>query len=322
MGVLPKAQKFRYYAGGIASQVLPAAFYRRRRKQLLATMEDMAPDEIDEIVARASYCNRLVDPFELDPSAVRIRDMRYAGQSAYFLDARRIVRHFDPDLRFSFRFGDFRVVPDTPTIIKSRPISRDAPADNANSVLLKLNQVRHFRFVNDPTPFSEKITGVVWRGKCYKERRRNALSGLLDNPHFDIGHTDAKRLDWPGYRPFMSIADQLRYKFVLSLEGNDVATNLKWIFSSNSLCFMPQPRYETWFMEGTLEPYVHYVPLEDDCSDMEEKMHHYAARPAQAEAIIRNAQRHVERFRNPRRELLVALLVMEKYFRLSGQAVA
>ena len=37
------------------------------------------------------------------------------------------------------------------------------------------------------------------------------------------------------------------------------------------------------FREGTLEPYVHYVPLADDCSDLEAKMDYYTAHPEEAE---------------------------------------
>ncbi|MDF3918294.1 MULTISPECIES: glycosyl transferase family 90 [Salinicola] len=36
------------------------------------------------------------------------------------------------------------------------------------------------------------------------------------------------------------------------------------------------------FREGTLEPYVHYVPLADDCSDLEAKMDYYIAHPDEA----------------------------------------
>lgn len=37
----------------------------------------------------------------------------------------------------------------------------------------------------------------------------------------------------------MSVEDQKRYRYIVSLEGYDVATNLKWIMNSNSLCLMP-----------------------------------------------------------------------------------
>ena len=51
------------------------------------------------------------------------------------------------------------------------------------------------------------------------------------------------------------------HRFVLSLEGNDVATNLKWLLASSSVVVMPTPTKESWLMEGLLRPYVHYLPL-------------------------------------------------------------
>jgi hypothetical protein len=117
----------------------------------------------------------------------------------------------------------------------------------------------------------------------------------------------------------MSIAEQLEYKFVLSLEGNDVASNLKWILSSNSLCFMPRPRVETWFMEGQLVAGRHYVLLRDDFADVEQKVLHYSRHPDEARRILRNAQAHAARFADREAEDLVALLVLRKYFEESGQ---
>jgi hypothetical protein len=68
----------------------------------------------------------------------------------------------------------------------------------------------------------------------------------------------------------MTINEQLQYKYLISLEGNDVATSLKWSLLSNSVVIMAKPTMESWLMEGLLEPYVHYVPLKDDFSDLEE----------------------------------------------------
>ncbi len=105
----------------------------------------------------------------------------------------------------------------------------------------------------------------------------------------------------------------------MALEGNDVASNLKWVMSSNSLAVMTRPTCETWFMEGTLKPGVHYVEVREDFSDLPEKLQHYIAHPNEAETIIRQAHEYVAQFQNPKRERLIALLVMDKYFRLSGQ---
>lgn len=120
-------------------------------------------------------------------------------------------------------------------------------------------------------------------------------------------------------RPKISLWDHLQYQFILALEGNDVASNLKWVMSSNSLAVMPRPRYETWFMEGTLRPDYHYVEIREDYADLPEKVAYYSAHPEEAEAIVRHAHDYVAQFRDARRERLVSLLVLDKYFRMTGQ---
>ena len=117
----------------------------------------------------------------------------------------------------------------------------------------------------------------------------------------------------------MSINEQLQYKFILSIEGNDVATNTKWIMSSNSLCFMTKPKFETWFMEGRLKPNYHYVLVKDDYSDLEEKVQYYISNPAEAKNIISNANKYTAQFLDKKSEDWLNLKVLESYFKLSGQ---
>lgn len=115
----------------------------------------------------------------------------------------------------------------------------------------------------------------------------------------------------------LTINQQLKYKYILSIEGNDVASNLKWIMSSNSLCFMAKPKYETWFMEGRLDADVHYVQVKDDYSDLEDKVAYYSENEDEALRIIANANAYVDQFKNKSRERLISLLVLEKYFKLT-----
>ena len=112
----------------------------------------------------------------------------------------------------------------------------------------------------------------------------------------------------------ISIKKHLTHKFVLALEGNDVATNLKWIMSSNSLAVMPKPKYETWFMEGRLIPDFHYVEIKDDYSNLIERMNYYIENPTKAERIIKNANEYISQFKNKKREKIIALMVLRKYF--------
>jgi hypothetical protein len=119
--------------------------------------------------------------------------------------------------------------------------------------------------------------------------------------------------------PFMSINDQLQYKFILSIEGGDVATNTKWIMSSNSLCFMTKPKFETWFMEGELIPNYHYVLINDDYSNLEEKVNYYIDNTDEAESIIQNANNFIIQFKNDKLEDWLHLKILERYFKFSDQ---
>jgi hypothetical protein len=70
----------------------------------------------------------------------------------------------------------------------------------------------------------------------------------------------------------LSRKHQLKYKAIIMIEGNDVASGLKWALMSNSVLMIPPPTLTTWAMEEFLEPWVHYIPLDPNLSDAEEKM--------------------------------------------------
>ena len=82
---------------------------------------------------------------------------------------------------------------------------------------------------------------------------------------------------------------------------------------------MPKPKYETWFMEGKLIPNHHFVEIKDDYSDLEERLSYFIDHPEEANRIIKNANDHVRQFQDRKREKLLSLLVLEKYFVQTGQ---
>lgn len=74
------------------------------------------------------------------------------------------------------------------------------------------------------------------------------------------------------YGERVSIEDMLAYKAIIMLEGNDVSSGLKWALYSNSVVMTQTPTKTSWAMEELLEPWVHYIPLADDLSDVEDMM--------------------------------------------------
>lgn len=87
----------------------------------------------------------------------------------------------------------------------------------------------------------------------------------------------------------MSYSSMLEYKALIMLEGNDVSTGLKWALYSQSVVMMPKPTRSSWAMEELLEPWVHYIPLKDDLTDVTEKVQWMIAHDSEAEEIAKRA---------------------------------
>lgn len=311
-----RRSKALFFARGGASLLVPRAFWCTRREALLRSIDQRS--DADEIRARAAYCCRLeTDTATLPPDAPMIGAHRFPRHlHAYWFDARATLRYFPKSLRWVHVPGDIRRTPPVPAVVKARPIS----GDNSNGVLLALNTVRHFVFVCDRMPFRDKLNLACFRGKVPDKPLRIALfERWFGHPLLDLGDTSEHPVRQEWARPKMTLAEQLRFKFILSIEGNDVASNLKWILSSNSVAVMPKPQIETCFEEGKLIPGVHYLEIKPDFSDLPEVIGHWASRPNDCERIAAAGRAWAARFRDPGRERLVALLTMERYFLATGQ---
>jgi hypothetical protein len=208
-------------------------------------------------------------------------------------------------------------IPKVPTFTKSRPLF----GENKNAILLKWNKVRHFIFVKNDKKFEEKQNKIVWRGEVYAKQKHRVrfLEMHYKKAICNIARVNKNNLNSEWLKKRMTISEQLNYKFILSIEGYDVASNLKWIMSSNSIAVMPKPKFETWFMEGQLIPNYHYIAIKEDYSDLEEQLNYYIKNTKEAKAIINNANKHVAQFKNKLTEDLISLLVIKKYFEKTGQ---
>lgn len=308
--------KLRYYLKFMISELVPSSYFRREYKSL---RKELYKPDIDNLEARISYYNQLNNYFDTNNgkviSALKIKD---AG-SSYYIDFKEIIRVFDRNNKYHHLFGDVIHIPDKPTFVKSRPIGKN----NHNSILLKLNKMRHFKFVNDQIPFNKKSNLAIFRGGISpsKVKRWQFVEKNFNKRLCDIGNTSSKYKNTKYYKKPTPIHKQLTNKFIISVEGIDVATNLKWIMSSNSLCLMTKPTFETWFMEGILIPDYHYVLIKDDYSDLEEKISYYIDNESEAIEIITNANNYTKQFSNLKQEKLIQLLVAEKYFRFSNQII-
>lgn len=224
-----------------------------------------------------------------------------------------------------------RVEPfDIPTLVKSRPIH-----DYGQSILLNLNRERHFGDVekvkNVDCLFSEKKPILIWRGaptgygfgnnipfrqanrellmKTWSTRKSSVVNVGLVRPSSSqpIG-----KIPFP-FSPDMTMQQLLEYKYILVVEGNDVATSLPWIMASQSIVFMPLPTIASWFMQDRLIPYYHYIPVASDFRDLEDQVHWCENHIDHCHSIIQHANEYVQQFMDPEKELYLARKIVEIY---------
>src|SRR5579871_1436378 len=141
-----RIDRIAYYARNIWRDASPQIVFRTRLNSILAKCDRY---DREYLAARINYCNKLAIGSAADAGTATIGTISMKN-SFYYYDLKEHARYFPRSLRLSYQFGDVVHVPERPTIVKSRPIA----GKNRNSVLMKLDKLRHFYFWPDPTPFA------------------------------------------------------------------------------------------------------------------------------------------------------------------------
>jgi Glycosyl transferase family 90 len=199
------------------------------------------------------------------------------------------------------------------------------PTDGFFPIIWNLNSERHFgphlrATRSHDIPWHDKRNGTLWRGAMtgFMEQRPDAtpLDQCLSNTRCRFVYESRQRnstlidarLSWipPEYsggvycNGFSLEANQtdfqefLQYKVIISLEGNDVSSGLKWNLLSNSVVLMPAPTKTSWAMEELLEPWVHYVPIHANLSNVEDQIRWVLANDESAKRIAERATLFME----------------------------
>jgi len=195
-------------------------------------------------------------------------------------------------LPIGVRLGDDTSNVTFPIISKAKKIGQEGVT------VIPFNIDRHFSSEffqlleeGDPIPYHQKLSVAFWRGTTTgwdwdpKKRATTPRRHLIEKWAFrrgvvDVGLSflaqDAKEYYKYHYRQYIkpkkTVQEQLRYRYLIAVEGNDVATGLKWMLASNSTVLMPTPTMDSWLRESCLIPWVHYVPILPDMTDLQDKV--------------------------------------------------
>lgn len=245
-----------------------------------------------------------------------------------------ILRTLPSHLRsrhFLYTWGDNMLVRRLPGLV-----SKARPVEDTHTVLFNLNPERHWgglgRTAAADVPYASKRDSACWRGVPSGLEPAGVRQGrfVAHGPRFELvrrwhRHRGTLDVGWsylvhdphpfwvPGVSRIMSdsllgnasikgkmsLEEMLQHKLLISVEGFDVASDLKWKLFSNSVVLMPPPTRVSWLMEDRLVPLLHYIPLHANLSDLGERVEWALAHPARCEAIARAATQWIEQFLIP-----------------------
>jgi len=232
-----------------------------------------------------------------------------------------LIKTKNIDKKFKFKRGDISYKETLITLVKNRCIN------NNDSVLLRcLNFDRHWKEYYDKpidVTFEEKQPKIFWRGTTtgqpyYIGNRFDLVTKwYIKHPDIDVGFNKIcqNKNEYAQYvKGHCKSEEFLKYKYIISVEGNDKDSGINWKLNSNSLVLMPRPRVTSWLMETTLIPNFHYVLLKDDFSDLAEKLEWCNNNQDECKQIIKNANHFMSQFADAKREEELEEEVIRRYF--------
>lgn len=205
------------------------------------------------------------------------------------------------------------------------PILSAARKIGDNIILAKYDYKRCWKPLeninNNFIQWDQKINEPVWRGVL-----SGSYGGIVKQPNrkqlvetyqhiYNIGtyHSNKNTPHIIYDKNSLTIREQQSYKYIVVMEGNDIASCMPWCLNSGSVILMPPPQTEKWVLEGLLKPWVHYVPLDESKLDLCEKVEWCKKNDSKCFNIVKNAIKHASMFLDEVNELKIHNALIAHY---------
>ena len=144
--------------------------------------------------------------------------------------------------------------------------------------------------------FNEKKNICLWRGPVSNGANENFFepdgkNGLNQRAYFAELYNKGKfnKVDYS--ETFMEQKDQLKYKYILSIDGwTNQWDGTAWRLYSGSVLLKTKSVWEQWFYKD-LKEWVHYVPVKNDFSDLNEQIEWCINNDDKCKEIAENASK-------------------------------
>ena len=134
-------------------------------------------------------------------------------------------------------------------------------------------------------PWKRKLDKVVWRGRITGYTYKNGERPRQELVRYARNHLVIMDVKPSTTKSRMAQDDFQKYKAILDIDGNAWSARLGKLLCYNSVVIKVTPEY-VGYWEKDIEPWVHYIPVEADFSDLEKTVR-YVVDPKNAEQIKR-----------------------------------
>jgi hypothetical protein len=175
---------------------------------------------------------------------------------------------------------DFNIVP-TPWA-KRKPIAVFRGASTGCGVTIETNPRLKLAHLSVTTPVDSDDLPLLDAGITEWNLRPRKIKGVKHLQTIDV-----KSLPF-GLVSRLTPQQQTEYKYVVNVDGHVAAYRLSLELESGACILLAASKYKLWYRD-ILQPYVHYVPVKADLSDLIEKILWCKANDAKCKKIAQNA---------------------------------
>ncbi|KAJ3065038.1 F-actin-capping protein subunit alpha [Podochytrium sp. JEL0797] len=124
------------------------------------------------------------------------------------------------------------------------------------------------------------------------------------------------------FKSFVSFESTMQFKYLLVIDdsGNTWPSRLQSYLTTNSVILLATA-FTDWYMSNLI-PFVHFVPVKMDLSDLEDQLRWLRANDAKAQQISANARKLMSRWNRMEQMSCYSGLLMLEYGRMSREANA
>ena len=154
-----------------------------------------------------------------------------------------------------------------------------------------LNRYNEYRSLHNFVPFNTKINKIVFAGQLKGTKYNFTTRRDIEMSQREYFYSDAvPKEDYIIAPKYMEITDMIGYKYLLDIDGNAGSwDSTAWKLNSGSVILKVESCWRQWFHNDYI-PWVHYVPIKDDFSNIKEQYEWCESHQNECEVMIKNCK--------------------------------